>query len=92
MKKRYGFVSNSSSASYVLEIGLKECDFLELFSVTKAQIVDSGHDIYENVFGRVEISGYTTMWNGEEDMGELLLAIMKEMKVRGIAYRVNVSE
>jgi len=161
MKVRLGFVSNSSSASYVVEIGLTKKDFIDfmfkewgdkkfnkqkfiqvLNKEIKAEVcaikkykekieidpkcIESlwilqsesrlsslekilkkateaygknlvgliieieGYKIHENIFNRVELSGFTTMYNDEGSMGKLLNEIIELVEEKFIKHRVHV--
>ena len=76
MKKRNGFVSNSSSSSFMVATRFT-CD--ELKDILDKQGL-SYPEIEENALGQASFSGWTFMWNTEEDMGEELVAIVRFLR------------
>jgi len=76
MKKRFGFVSNSSSASFIVHTRFRPDELREILE-------DEGFinlEIGEDGLGNGCFGGHTWMWNGEEDMGEDLVKIVTYLR------------
>jgi len=90
MKIRNGFVSNSSSASFVIHTNftvdelqdiLEKENLLEYhYEIEGEGYTDTVAELSENALGRACISGHTWMWNGEEDIGDLNMKIVEYLR------------
>ena len=73
MKRRIGFVSNSSSSSFVLHTNLTPLEFEKL--LTEVGLNIAPESIGVNQLGKAILSGWTPMYNDESDMGEDILKV-----------------
>lgn len=98
MKTRSGFVSNSSSASFVLEIRKPRAEVEELLKRELPDIFDCSNSVQQvleyygyrvgtNEFSDYTISGWTVMWNDDSDMGSVLQSIVGLLNTK---YRTTV--
>lgn len=104
MKIRQGFVSNSSSASFVITAKCSLEEFNKLVdtstmmrrSLTKEETEDfcypTGYDIAEDALGNTTIYGWTVMYNDDDDFGPGFTEIQKTLWDKNIPYRVEVSD
>ena len=86
-----GFVSNSSSSSFVLHTNFTPEEFEKI--LRKEGLYNSVKErIVENQLGKACITGWTSMWNSEEDMGEELIQVrdMLQKNYGDRSYMVTV--
>ena len=69
MKARIGFVSNSSSASFILHTNFTPDEFETLLKEEGLYDLVK-EDLGVNQLGRGTLSGWTSMYNDEGDIGE----------------------
>lgn len=74
MKKRIGFVSNSSSASFVLHTNFTLEEFEKLL-IEEGLLELVKKDLGVNQLGKAVLSSWTSMYNDESDIGEGLLKV-----------------
>lgn len=79
MKTRLGFVSNSSSASFILHTNFTPKEFKDLLKEEGLYnlVKDS---LGVNPLGRAILGGWTSMYNDEGDIGENLTKV-KDMLI-----------
>jgi hypothetical protein len=90
MKTRLGFVSNSSSASFVLHTNFTPDELGDL--LREEGMGNLVEEIKENQLGRGCLCGWTSMWNDDEDMGETLIKVrdMLTRKFGARSYMITV--
>ena len=101
MKIRNGFVSNSSSSSFCLVIKMSVEDFQKKFDQetfrynlpTLGKDADGNYwDTYvlNDYLGMSQFSGWTSMFNDEDDCGEPFLKLKKILDEEKIPYKMEV--
>ena len=105
MKIRQGFVSNSSSASFVITVKLPLNEFKELFkeegklfydynsgfAVTEDQS-HLGYKIEEDSLGNTCMSGFTVMHNDDDDFGPMFKKVQDVCWDKNVPFKVEVSD
>ena len=104
MKIRQGFVSNSSSASFVITAKCSLEEFNKLIDtstvirkpLTKEEEEDfcfsTGYDIEEDALGNTTIHGWTVMHNSDEDFGPGFKEIQETLWNKNVPCKVEVSD
>lgn len=78
MKTRFGFVSNSSSSSFVINTKLTPDQFKQFLSNYDLSIGSSL--LQTNWYGFACVSGWTTIWNDEQSVGDDLIKVLEKLK------------
>lgn len=91
MKIRVSFVSNSSSASFILHTNFTPEEFETLLK--EEGLYNSVQEkIIVNQLGKGCISDWTSMWNDEEDMGDSIIKVrdMLQKKFGITSYMITI--
>ena len=103
MKTRNGFVSNSSSASFVITAKCPLTKFQEIFKESEdlfyTDILKAtedqryvGYQIEEDALGNTCMSGWTLMMNSDEDFGPMFTVVQKTLWDKNIPFKVEVHD
>ena len=103
MKIRSGFVSNSSSASFIITAKCPLAKFQEIFKESEDLFYTDilkdtedqryvGYHMGEDVLGNTCMSGWTSMLNSDEDFGPMFTQVQKTLWDKNIPFKVEVHD